>query len=320
MQTRFLFLRFTAGFTYINYKTITWISGTYGGPMKKRILFIVVMSLIFTLAVNYGQQIIQQKNNQLKVMKKPLTIKALYRFHINGIKRIQTTSTKVVFQVQYYISPNYPKPCFIGAYVPNKSSTNGNFGYRPAGRLPRGVPKGQKHFRDNIRVELHYNGRVPYTSRTLEVVIYDQQGTKKKQIIRWGQKWGRVVAPPRPADLIIQSISVSKYSAYRKTKFTVRVKNIGGTPADRSLLSVWFWKLNSNGSLPATFNEYWEAYVPAPGGSTIAPGQVKTWFYEKPEFLVEGNFRLKAKINPQRTATESNYNNNEKIYNFHIPN
>lgn len=285
--------------------------------MKKKILIIVVISFILTLMLSHGQQVIRQQDNQIKAIKKPLTLKPLYRFEVQGIKRIVTTPTRVRFQVQYYISPKYPKPCFIGAYVPNKARANRNFGYRPAGRLPNGVPKGQKHFTDNIWVELEYRGSTAYTSRSLEVVIYDQQGTKKKQIINWGQRWG-AVAPPSPPDLIIQSVSVSKYSPHRITRFTVRVKNIGGTAANSSLLSFWLYKLNANGTLPATPNEYGEGYVPPSG--TIAPGQTKTWTYEKGEFMVEGNWRVRTKINHLRTATESNYNNNEKIYNFTIPN
>ncbi|MCP4153207.1 MAG: hypothetical protein GY757_36085 [bacterium] len=41
---------------------------------------------------------------------------------------------------------------------------------------------------------------------------------------------------------------------------------------------------------------------------------------DKFDFLVDGNFRVSAKINPQKIVTESNYNNNSFTYNFVIPN
>lgn len=290
--------------------------------MNKKNLIVAVITLLFIMTLclshpGFGQQVIRQKDNQIKALKKPLILKPIYRFEVQGIKRILTTPTNVRFQVQYYISPSYPKPCFIGAYVPNKAGANHSFGYKPAGRLPNGVPKGQKHFTDNIVVELVYSGSTAYTSNSLEVVIYDQQGTKKQQIINWGQKWG-VTPPASPPDLIIHSVTVSKYSPYKKTLFTVRVKNIGGTATNSSLLNFWLYKLNANGTLPATPNEYGEGYVPPSG--TIAPGEIKIWTYEKSEFMVEGNWRVRTKINHLKTAVESNYNNNEKIYNFTIPN
>jgi len=116
----------------------------------------------------------------------------LYRFEVQGIKRIVTTPCQVVFQVQYYISPTYPKACFIGAGVPNAAHPSSSFGLVPAGRLPDGVAKGQKHFTDNITVEMKYIGSAPYTSSTIEVFIYDaDRVTKGSALITWGQKWTR---------------------------------------------------------------------------------------------------------------------------------
>ncbi|MBN2345534.1 MAG: hypothetical protein JXO51_04025 [Candidatus Aminicenantes bacterium] len=118
--------------------------------------------------------------------------KPLYRFKIQGIKRIVTTPCRVVFQVQYYISPTYPKACFIGVNVPDRAHASSAFGYKPAGRRPDGVPKGQKHFVDDITVELKYSGSGAFTSSTMEVKIYDIDGALKgSEIIRWGQTWAR---------------------------------------------------------------------------------------------------------------------------------
>lgn len=115
-----------------------------------------------------------------------------------------------VQQVQYYISPTYPKPCFISAYIPNKASQSPKFAYNPAGRLP-------------------------------------------------------------------------------------------------------------DGSEPSTPNEYWSGKVPAAGG-TIAPSAIVPWTHDKYEFMTDGNWRVRAKVNPFSTVTESNYGNNTYTYNFPIPN
>lgn len=285
--------------------------------MKKKILLMTLVFVIFAYfsisAFAETEQVVQQKQ-QLKVIKKPI-IKA-YKFEVQGIKRIFTSPTKVKFQVQYYISPTYPKPCFISAYVPNKANQSPNFAYNPAGRLPYGVPKGQKHFTDNVTFEVNYTGSASYTSTIIEVVIYDSDRNLKTQIINWGQTWGNEPSLP---DLIVSSIHVSKYNPYVKTTFTVNIKNIGGTPAGQADLSVWLYKLLPNGSEPSTPNEYWSGKVPV-GGGTIAPLAIKSWTHDKYEFMTEGNWRVRAKINPFKTVTESNYNNNTYTYNFPIPN
>jgi len=124
---------------------------------------------------------------KIKFILRPMPISN--RFKINGIKRIVTDPDLVRFQVQYYIDPNYRKPCFIGVHVPNSTAPNRNFSFVPAGRLPNGVPKGQKHFTDNIFVTLQYNSTTPYTSSQLEVIIYNSDRTLKKETINWGQTW-----------------------------------------------------------------------------------------------------------------------------------
>ena len=139
-------------------------------------------------------------HQQVKPIKKPVKLvkkaaKSAYRFDIQGIKRIFTSSDRVVFQVQYYISPSYPKACYIGAYIPNKAHMSSKFALIPAGRKPRGVPKGQKHFRDNVTFEMKYIGSGSYTSRTIEVVIYDSNGNLKTKIINWGQTWRKTASP-----------------------------------------------------------------------------------------------------------------------------
>jgi hypothetical protein len=285
--------------------------------MSKKILFLgAVLLICFSFNTDFleGQQVEKARTQQLKVAKRPILA---YRFEIQGIKRIFTSPTRVKFQVQYYISPTYPKPCFISAYIPNKASQSPKFAYNPAGRLPDGVPKGQKHFTDNVTFEVHYTGSGSYTSSTIEVVIYNQVKNLKTQILNWGQTWGSPA--PSPPDLIISSIQVSKYNPYVKTTFTVNVKNTGGTAAGQADISVWLYKLLPNGSEPSTPNEYWSGKVPAAGG-TIAPSAIVPWTHDKYEFMTDGNWRVRAKINPFSTVTESNYTNNSYTYNFPIPN
>jgi len=111
------------------------------------------------------------------------------RFEVQGIHRIYTSSNHVKFQVQYFIDPAYSQACYIGAHVPNRAAASSSFGYRPAGRIPDGVPKGQKYFSDNVVVELIYSGSRPYTSTTLEVSIYNGTRNLAGSIINWGQTW-----------------------------------------------------------------------------------------------------------------------------------
>lgn len=111
------------------------------------------------------------------------------RFEVQGIKRIYTASHHVKFQVQYFIDPAYSQACYIGAHVPNRAAASSSFSYKPAGRMPDGVPKGQKHFADNVVVELLYSGATPYTSTTLEVSIYNGTRNLAGSIINWGQTW-----------------------------------------------------------------------------------------------------------------------------------
>jgi hypothetical protein len=284
--------------------------------MNKKIVFMILVSFtLFSLSTHHTSGHLPQKK-RVKSLK--MSTLQLYKFEVQGIKRIITTPTKVKFQVQYYISPTYPKPCFIGVYIPTKARTNPHFSFKPAGRLPNGVPKGQKHFTDNITVEVNYLGTEPFISRTMEVVIYDPEKNLKLQLIEWGQKWGSI-PPPSDPDLIISAITVSKYNPHVKTTFTIHVKNQGGTACSATEVNVWLYKLLPDGSVPSTPNEYWSGTIPTGGGS-IGPGQTKTWTHDKYEFMVEGNWRVKAKVNQYHNQTESNYNNNSFTYNFPIPN
>jgi hypothetical protein len=108
---------------------------------------------------------------------------------VQGIRRIYTSPDRVRFQVQYYLSPNHPKAAFIRAYVPNKEHQSSRFGCDPAGRHPRGIPKGQHHFADNVVVDVEYTGPQPYTTSTIEVAIYDKDENLCSSVIRWGQTW-----------------------------------------------------------------------------------------------------------------------------------
>lgn len=112
------------------------------------------------------------------------------RFEIQGMKRIYTSSNHVKVQLQYFIDPTYTNPCFISAGVPSNSAPHSGFGYIPAGRLPSGIPKGQKHFTDNIVTEILYTGAAPYTSSTIELILYTTSHVHLNQsLLSWGQTW-----------------------------------------------------------------------------------------------------------------------------------
>lgn len=139
---------------------------------------------------------------------------------VQGIKRIQTDPTLVRFQVQYFIPPTHPRPCFIGAHVPNRAAPNTSFAYRPAGLLPAGVPKGQHHFVDNIIVEVMFNGRTPYASTTIEVSIYDSEGTICSTVINWGQTWGQGGSRPGQPQRLCQVQGIKRvYTSPSKVRF-----------------------------------------------------------------------------------------------------
>jgi len=115
---------------------------------------------------------------------------ALYtKCGVQGIKRIYTSQNKVRCQVQYYIPPSHPNACFISAYIPSRANQSSHFRYNPAGREPNGVPKGQHYFSDNVVFEAEYLGSQPYTSSTIEVVIYEKGQNLCSSIINWGQTW-----------------------------------------------------------------------------------------------------------------------------------
>lgn len=116
----------------------------------------------------------------------------LYRFDVQAIHAVETTPCKVVYQVQYYISSTYPKACFIGAHVPDRAHANTGFSYSPAGRLPNGVPKGQRNFADNVTFYIRTNSRVAFEGHSIEVEIYDADGTVKgSKTFTWNQEWTR---------------------------------------------------------------------------------------------------------------------------------
>jgi hypothetical protein len=126
---------------------------------------------------------------RLKIEKATPTPTA-YRFEIQGIDPATVLTHLVRFKIKYYIDPDFPRPCFISIHIPDNTSPNYDFSYSPAGRLPDGVPKGQNNFADDIEVTVVYNGASPYTSRTLEVIIYDEHHRHlKKRIFYWGQTW-----------------------------------------------------------------------------------------------------------------------------------
>lgn len=116
----------------------------------------------------------------------------LYRFEVQAIRGIEVTPCKVVYQVQYYISPAYSKACFIGAYVPDFAHRNAGFSYSPAGRLPAGVPKGQRNYADNVSFYIRTNSLAAFTAHSIEVRVYDVDGAiKGSRIFTWNQEWTR---------------------------------------------------------------------------------------------------------------------------------
>jgi len=145
----------------------------------------------FTISSSTLKPVMVKKKTEKKLQKKEKPIKALYNFEIQGVKRVLTTPSNVKFQVQYYISPNYPKACYIGGYIPDQANLSAKFAYNPAGRKPDGIPKGQKHFTDNVNFEMKYLGPGTYTSDTIEVVIYDKEKILDRALINWGQTWSK---------------------------------------------------------------------------------------------------------------------------------
>lgn len=284
--------------------------------MKKKSLIMVLGFIVLVGFMLYArsQNVTPVQKKPVKLIrKKPLLSK--YRFDVQGIKRIFTSPEKVVCRVQYYISPTYPKACFIGAYVPDKANWAPGFSYKTAGRLPDGVPKGQVHFVDNVTFEVHYKGS-SFTSSTIEVAIYNKEKTLTTEVLQWGQAWS---GAPRMPDLTISSITVSKYNPQVKTTFTINVKNIGTTTAGAVDIGVWLYKLLPGDVEPATPNEYWEGTVPMAGG-TIAPTVTVPWTHDKYEFMVEGNWRVRAEINRFSGVGESDNTNNSFTYHFTLPN
>ncbi len=110
---------------------------------------------------------------------------------IQAIRPVHVGENLVRVQVQYFISPTHPKPCLIGAYVPNRANQSPSFGIRPA-NPPGGVPKGQQSFRDDLFIEISYNGRTPASTETIEAVIYDADGNLCTSVLTLRRAWGSV--------------------------------------------------------------------------------------------------------------------------------
>ena len=158
--------------------------------MNKKLWILFFTVLMFFCLNSFSQKVVKpiKKTVKLKKLPKP---KPLYRFDVQGIKRIFTSPSRVKFQVQYYISPTYTKACYIGAYIPNQANRSSKFGFNPAGRSPNGIPKGQKHFTDNVTFTMNYIGTGEYTSSTIEVIIYTADRILHKKLINWGQTWSK---------------------------------------------------------------------------------------------------------------------------------
>jgi hypothetical protein len=113
-------------------------------------------------------------------------------FQVQNISVASSSPCKVTFAVRYYISPTYPKACFIGAFIPDKARASGDFGLVPAGRPGVGVPKGQHEIAEKITFDIRYAGIRPFSSSTIEVAIYDVDGaTKGSAILTFRKDWAR---------------------------------------------------------------------------------------------------------------------------------
>jgi hypothetical protein len=152
--------------------------------MRRKLAFVVLLLGGAAVLATFAD--IKPLSTKVVALPKPL-----YRFEVQGIKRIFTSPSKVTFQVQYYISPTYANACYIGAYIPDKAHVSSAFGLNPAGRAPAGVPKGQKWFADNVTFDMKYVGSGDYASSTIEVVIYNAERILGSSIIHWGQTWKR---------------------------------------------------------------------------------------------------------------------------------
>lgn len=119
----------------------------------------------------------------------PQTLPAQGVCQIQAIKPVHVDENRVRVQVQYFISPSHPKPCFIGAYIPSRANQSAFHAIRPAG-VPSGVPKGQQPFREDLFVEISYNGSAPTSTETVEAVIYDADGNLCTSLLTLRRAWG----------------------------------------------------------------------------------------------------------------------------------
>jgi hypothetical protein len=122
---------------------------------------------------------------------RPLAISTVYRFQVQGIDAVFVSPCKVTFRVRYYITPTYPRACFISAFIPDRAHHNRDFAYAPAGHPPAGVPKGQREFAENITFDAKYIGMSPYSSSAIEVSIYDAEGVRNAVVFAWRKNWTR---------------------------------------------------------------------------------------------------------------------------------
>ena len=117
-------------------------------------------------------------------------------FRIVAIRPVFSRPDLVRFQIHYEIPPSYPKPCFISATIPARPGASSLFGYRPAGTLPHGVPKGRRHFSVDAMLDLVYRGAGPFKSSTIDLVIYDKNSLLCSAALPWAKTWDSVLLPP----------------------------------------------------------------------------------------------------------------------------
>jgi len=125
---------------------------------------------------------------------RPPAVDAGYRFQVQGIGVASSLPCKVTFAVKYYISPTFPKACYIAAFIPDKKALDSGryFGTVPAGRPGLGVPKGQHVVTDRITFSMDYVGLNPNTYSTIEVAIYDADGTiLGSEVFTYRKNWTR---------------------------------------------------------------------------------------------------------------------------------
>ena len=161
--------------------------------ITKTFAFGLILAVFITVLGNNPGMVAQTPQNKFEKQDSEYTLKQPrwknQRFRICSLKAVESADHRVKFLVTYYIPPSYPETCYIAAYIPNKAHRNSHFTCIPAGMETIGVFKGQTSFSDNQWFQVQYTGPGTYTSRTIEVVLYDHKKTLQSKKMRWEKTW-----------------------------------------------------------------------------------------------------------------------------------